>query len=50
MAAADSNFGPEGLVTANFNLNPEGAPGTYSFVGKYRPDAVRVFGPAVSFL
>ncbi|MCM3876383.1 MAG: hypothetical protein NEA02_08185 [Thermoanaerobaculia bacterium] len=49
MAAADSNFGPEGLVTASFNLNPKGAPGTYDFVGKSRSDLVRVFGPVVPF-
>lgn len=48
MAAADSNFGPEGLVTANFYLKPKGDPGTYTFVGKFRSDTVRVFGPAIS--
>jgi hypothetical protein len=47
MAAADSNFGPFGLVMASFLLRPAGTPGTYSFVGKHRSDTVRVFGPVI---
>ena len=47
MAAADPNFGPEGLVISSFILKPGGALGTYSLVGKSRSDTVRVFGPVV---
>jgi hypothetical protein len=44
MAAADTNFGPAGLVMANFGLRPAGQAGTYTFVGKFHSQAVRIFG------
>ncbi|HQQ77724.1 MAG TPA: hypothetical protein PLB01_10245 [Thermoanaerobaculia bacterium] len=47
MSAADGNFGPAGLVLDDFTLKADGVPGSFTFVGKFDSQRVRVFGPPI---